>query len=103
MISAGPFWDDTQGPERRETALHPFWRRVETPESTRIQVLPPISTQGMTARDVDKLMREVREKMLEALLGLSVRPAMEDSARATSDCSVSASAMVASKHSRPAC
>lgn len=42
VISAGPFWDDAKTKERRETALHPLWRRLETPDSIRIQVLDPL-------------------------------------------------------------
>jgi len=41
-ISAGPFWDDARTPDRRETALHPFWRRVATTTETRVQVLDPL-------------------------------------------------------------
>ena len=38
----GPLWDDSIEPDRRETALHPFWRRVETPTEVRTQLLAPL-------------------------------------------------------------
>ncbi len=38
----GPLWDDAEMAGYRETALHPFWRRVVTPRQTRVQVLPPL-------------------------------------------------------------
>jgi hypothetical protein len=42
VISAGPFWDDSKSPGNRETAFHPFWRRVETPHDIQVQVLNPL-------------------------------------------------------------
>jgi hypothetical protein len=41
-ISAGPLWDDARSPDRRETAFHPFWRRVATSTETRTQVIDPL-------------------------------------------------------------
>lgn len=50
-------------------------KRKLGPGVIRIRVLPPIMTQGMNEKDVERLSAEVREKMLEALRGLSPRPA----------------------------
>jgi len=47
--SAGPFWDDTRTPDRRETAFHPLWRRVATSTETRAQVLDPLFAARWTA------------------------------------------------------
>jgi len=41
-ISLGPFFDDRVAPGERETALHPLWRRVRTPESTELQIVDPL-------------------------------------------------------------
>lgn len=41
-ISAGPIWDDARTPDRRETAIHPVWRRVATATETRVQVIDPL-------------------------------------------------------------
>ena len=38
-----------------------------------IRALDPISTRGLTPNDTEKPMKETRDKMLEALHGLSVR------------------------------
>lgn len=38
----GPLWDHSERPGREEAALHPLWRKVVTPESTRVQVLAPL-------------------------------------------------------------
>lgn len=38
----------------------------------KVRVLPPISTQGLNEKDVDRLTRETREKMLEAFHSLSI-------------------------------
>lgn len=50
VLSLGPFWDDAKAPDFRETALHPLWRRVETPHETRWQFLEPIFA-GRTTND----------------------------------------------------
>ena len=45
-------------------------------------VLPPISTQGLTAADVDELTRTTREKMLAELVSLTETPMGQKAAKA---------------------
>lgn len=49
VVALGPLWDDAIEPGRRETALHPLWRRVETPHEVRSQVLAPLFADRTTA------------------------------------------------------
>ncbi|MSR45906.1 MAG: hypothetical protein EXS13_02365 [Planctomycetes bacterium] len=49
VIAFGPFWDDERAPDYHETALHPLWRRVETPGEVRTQVLAPLFATRTTA------------------------------------------------------
>lgn len=48
-------------------------KRTLRPAVVKYRVLPPIPTQGLTIRDVEKLMQDTREKMVEALHGLETR------------------------------
>ena len=44
-------------------------------------VLPPISTRGLTAADVDELTRTTREKMLAELIALTETPMGQKAAK----------------------
>ena len=57
-----------------------FWREYGVNGS--VLVLPPVSTQGLTAADVDELTRTTREKMLEALVALTETPMGQKAAKA---------------------
>ena len=41
-LVAGPLFDDARTEEGRETALHPLWRSLRTPEKHEVQVLDPL-------------------------------------------------------------
>jgi hypothetical protein len=41
-FSLGPFFDDAEGPGYEETAVHPLWRSVTTPERHEVQILDPL-------------------------------------------------------------
>jgi len=51
VTAFGPFWDDERAPDHRETALHPLWRRVESPGEVRTQVLAPLFANRTTAEE----------------------------------------------------
>src|SRR5262245_39111882 len=51
-ISGGPFWEDEESPGLSDMAFHPIWRRIVTPDSVRIQALPPFYAERRTNDEV---------------------------------------------------
>lgn len=46
-------------------------KKIFTPGTVSVTVLPPVPTKGMSAADVDALVEKTRERMLEEIVRLS--------------------------------